>query len=392
MKKKGRTVANPCLSVADLVGVFSKWLEQALSKDIFALLRPSHEKGFSWKSAADHDWLSEVAPLFVPLTTICPNTVLTSRKMLLTFEALSRDHKIINTSKMSDQVFHEWCDQTVRILFCKYREIKSDSKALVRIQKRCTKKQEAAILQVLSKIKLNDIVDTKVEGNITLSPPKSWDALQPDASKSVSSGHSSAASSANTLQTQDPLTVFSSMFKQILTDTPDADKGENNGIDVKTETNLSDQLIAAAEAAPQDQNNFALGNWKLKENASPLLTPPSPIFDYDVDEDDRMLIKQAMQQAASSKGHTPPAKKTKPKTAKKQKAKAKAKAKVVKKPHSKPDVADQPDRKTLKKRFTSAAYHKALKDAVQDGLEAGDAKDRARIAYKKAAEDFEKSH
>jgi hypothetical protein len=45
----------------------------------------------------------------------------------------------------------------------------------------------------------------------------------------------------------------------------------------------------------------------------------------------------------------------------------------------------------LLKRFTSSAYHKALKDAVQAGLDEGKAKEVARIAYKKAAEEFGKS-
>jgi hypothetical protein len=86
--KKPRTVANPCLSVADLVGVFSRWLLQSLSKDIFALLRPSTERGFTWKTAPDHQWLSDVASLFVSLVDIVPNTVVTSKKLILAFEGL----------------------------------------------------------------------------------------------------------------------------------------------------------------------------------------------------------------------------------------------------------------------------------------------------------------
>ena len=125
--KKPRTVANPCLSVADLVAVFNRWLLQSMSKDVFALLRPSTERGFTWKTAPDHQWLSDVASLFVGLVEIVPNTVVTSKKLILTFEALHKDGKIINTSKMSDDVFHEWCDQTIRILFCQYREIKNPS-------------------------------------------------------------------------------------------------------------------------------------------------------------------------------------------------------------------------------------------------------------------------
>ena len=66
-------------------------------------------------------------------------------------------------------------------------------------------------------------------------------------------------------------------------------------------------------------------------------------------------------------------------------------AKQVKHTQAKTVAGSPPDRKTLLKRFTSSAYHKALKDAVQAGLDEGKAKEVARIAYKKAAEEFGKS-
>jgi hypothetical protein len=413
--KKQRTVANPCLTVADLVAVFSKWLQQSLSKDIFALLRPPNEKGFSWKTSPDHEWLAEVAPLFVALAEIVPNTVLTSRKMMLAFEALRKDSKIINTSKMSDEVFNEWCDQTVRILFSKYRELKQDSKSLARVWKRCTPKQQDAISQVLSKIKVNDEVkEEKLKNGITLSPPKSWASWHScsmglEAGDANSTSQSSKTSKSDISENDalkadlDPMPACSSIFKRILAGTPKLDEGNSSMQEEKAAVKLSEGFIADAIASTPVKRNIGLGKWKMAEHTPPSgSSPQPPSLDIELDESDKGLIKQAMQQAASSIGLKQPGKKQKAKAKAKAQAKAqakakekakakatKSKAKVLKHIQSKTDVVDT---KTLFKKHVSAAYHKAFKDAIKQGLEAGDAKDMARIAYRKAAEDFEKSN
>ena len=63
--------------------------------------------------------------------------------------------------------------------------------------------------------------------------------------------------------------------------------------------------------------------------------------------------------------------------------------KAPKSPLEKPKLPDEtPSQKVLLKRFTSAAYHKALKLALADGKNDEAAKDEARVAYKKAADEF----
>ena len=49
---------------------------------------------------------------------------------------------------------------------------------------------------------------------------------------------------------------------------------------------------------------------------------------------------------------------------------------------------EEPSHKVLLKRFTSAAYHKTLKLALADGKDDETAKEEAREAYKKAADEF----
>ena len=269
--KKPRTVANPCLSVADLVAVFNRWLTQCMSKDIFALLRPSTERGFTWKTAPDHQWLSDVSSLFICLVDIVPNTVVTSKKLILAFEAMHKDGKTINTSKMSDAVFHEWCDQTVRIIFSKYREIKNDAQCSARVYKRCTPKQQEAISLVVSKIVINpDIVDSKEEKNLTLSPPKSWGSWPSvvgkagSCGKDLSVGSASASSTSRSKPSEEALEVYSSVFKQVLT-SPEDDDTECSKEKVQPEVELSESFIADAKISRKLQSLVSLGKWKMAD-------------------------------------------------------------------------------------------------------------------------------
>jgi hypothetical protein len=321
---------------------------------------------------------------------------------MLTFEALHKQGKMINTSKMSDEVFHEWCDQTVRIIFCKYREIKNDSKALARVYKRCTPKQQTAIAQVLSKISINqDIVDSKTDKCLTLSPPKSWGSWPSNASIGSVDGEPPSTQSivlhpaATTSQTdQDPFASFSSVFKQVLAGT-NSIEGVGSKQEAHTEATLSHTSNAKAEASTTTLTNIFCGKWKMADQTPPgATTPTSPPLDMNLDESEQQMIKFASQEAANATTQntikSQPPHKSKAKS--KAKCKAKSKAKHVKATHTKKAVSsDQPDRKTLFKRFTSSAYHKAMKDAKQKGLDEGEAKEIARMAYKKAADDFEKS-
>jgi hypothetical protein len=197
----------------------------------------------------------------------------------------------------------------------------------------------------------------------------------------------------------DPMPACSSIFKRILAGTPKLDEGNSSTQEEKAAVKLSEGFIADAIASTPVKRNIGLGKWKMAEHTPPLgSSPQPPSLDIELDESDKGLIKQALQQAASSIGLKQPGKKQKAKAKAKAQAKAKekakakatkSKAKVLKHIQSKTDVVDT---KTLFKRHVSAAYRKAFKDAIKQGLEAGDAEDMARIAYRKAAEDFEKSN
>lgn len=216
-----RLVANPCVTVTDLVKTFKSWLDVSLNKDLFALLAPPGNTAFTWKTCPNHQWLARVAPLFVPLAKVAPNTVLTSKKMLLVVSALRSCNAVINTTKMNEATFDDWSDQTVRILFSKFREIKKDKPALERVIKRCTQVEAQAIQEVLKHIRLSpdDPTPEEHKSNITLSPPKSWGAWGAISSSARGSTDSpSKRSLALKPQEDDWCTTDVTIFQKVLKD------------------------------------------------------------------------------------------------------------------------------------------------------------------------------
>ena len=391
--KSNRLVADPCVTVADLTAVFKTWLETNLTKDLFAMLKPTHGKPFSWKTAPDHQWLADLAPLFLALAKVVPNTVLTSKKMLLVFENMHKDGKVINTSKMEDSVFFEWCDQTVRIIFSKYREVKKDTAMKNRLEKRCTSKQLKAIELVLQSIRVSEETqDQEVKSTVTLSPPKSWGAWQciegvPQETIATSSTSSGSAVSPTILPANTNMVLPKScdIFQQILKQQDLKDEIVFQQEPTKSEAPVSLSSGHKFTSPVKSKSSTHFGKWKMAEQTPPEAMSPDSAKFQDLNEQDTKIIDAIMSQAAASANA-----KASPK---KPKAKAKAKmvqSKAVSKP-KKEKSSQLQDKKGDLKRFTSKAYHKAYKAAMATGADTTEAKEAAREAYKQAAQDFEKS-
>jgi hypothetical protein len=184
------------------------------------------------------------------------------------------------------------------------------------------------------------------------------------------------------------------VFKQVFT-SPEDDDTKCSKEAVQPAVGLSASFIADAKVSRKLQSPVSLGKWKMADQTP--TSPTSPNLDMELDETDKQLIRCARKEAESSSNHLKQQAKAKlesickSKAKGKAKGKAKSKAKQVNHTQEKTVAGGPPDRKTLLKRLTSSAYHKAPKDAVQEGLDEGEAKEVARIAYKKAAEEFGKS-
>ena len=346
--KKGRLQANPCLSVADLAKVFENFLSMKLSKDLHDLLSPPDGKPFTWKTSPSHSWLVKVSPLFALLVQAVPNTVLTSRKLLMVLEHLSSKKKVLNATKMQDPTFFDWCDQCIRILFANFREVKKSAATNSRIQKRCSQEEWGAISAVIDGIVLSDD-DVKQDDvkHVTLSPPKSWSRWM------------------STLQ-DDKETAGKSSGSAVVP-APGNNKCNSGAQDepniIKHDVSIFQSIMSQASVSILECQSEGL-NSSSKPRAEPVLFGPC-----------RMLEKTPEMDASSSEAFSPNEKqqissllKSKPATTG---TKHKAASSVMKnqKPSHKRKKANkadaETDNKTLKHRSTSAAYHKAYKEAIK---------------------------
>ena len=224
---------------------------------------------------------------------------------------MQKDGLINNTSKMCDSTFHEWCDQTVRILFSKYRELKKDPAARARISKRCTSKQNSAIDAVLAVIKVAEITEDKqTKSAVTLSPPKSWGSWQtmvasgsitnnPASCATPTSSNKAAATPTQPTAEDYGLPPCCNIFRTILQqDEPQQETLQQP----KTSIAAAPAILGSPNPSKSKRHN---ASWKMAERTPPdaKAAVASPCADVDISDD--KIFQKTMSQAkaaANAKG------------------------------------------------------------------------------------------
>ena len=80
-KAQKRLSPDPCIAVGDLMLGLEAFLKEAGTRDMSRLLKAPLAAGNpGWKAAPCPAWLSQVAPLYVNLAEVAPNTILPSKK------------------------------------------------------------------------------------------------------------------------------------------------------------------------------------------------------------------------------------------------------------------------------------------------------------------------
>ena len=401
-------VADPSVGVRDIANCITTWVTTSMNTDLFLLLKPPEGLVMSWKSSPQAEWLSKVSSLFVLLAQICPNTVLTSKKVMAAIKSLREGNTITSSCHKKGEDFDDWCDQAVRIVFAQFREVKRNPLALARVQKRCSSEQWNNISCVLEKIKVpenakvfEDGVATSKTAPAVPAIPSSWGPLVI---------HPSSAKSADSF----------SIFRKIIaapTEEPAKATGPADAI-----SSLSPASSAAASSTPAlpppatlQQPSSALANaqscnspvcskkWKMME-------PPTPSDNLNP-EDQAMLMnclaakpkpkaksKRATKKAEEENTESGNAVSSKQMKATKgsktlERAQAKKDAKRKKANQEKQEEDWPPASEKVKRhRFVSQAYHKEFDSVYKASNDKVKAKEAGRIAYQKAAEEWKAKH
>lgn len=90
---RNRLAPDPSICVMDLETAIASFCKEKGTNDLWSLIAPTPGRKFSWKTSADLEFLTRVAPLFVKLAPIAANLVLPSKKLkaaLLKIQCLNR--------------------------------------------------------------------------------------------------------------------------------------------------------------------------------------------------------------------------------------------------------------------------------------------------------------
>lgn len=407
--ESSRLVANPCLSVQDLENCITTWVTTSMNTDVYVLLKPPAGLVMNWKSAPQIEWLSKVSPLFALLAQICPNTVLTSKKVIQAFKSLREGKKITSSSEKKGEDFDDWCDQVVRILFAQFREVKRNATIRSRCQKKSGTEQWQNILCVLDKITVPENAEATTIPTSRAAPavpaiPSSWGSL--------------AACTTNTVAT-DSFSIFKKIISAAPTEEPASTTGQADATSSLPLASLAKATSTPAPLSPAparqvssnlDDNQklhspVCLKKWKMFDTPS-----PSPSGDLSAAEKAMLqscLAAKPTPKAASKRAakQVDKGKKNTDSDVSSRKIKRAEKANLLEEGHAKKEPKrkkgnqegqeeDWPpaSEKVKRHRFVSQAYHKEYVSMYKASNDKVQAKEAGRIAYQKAAQEWKAKH
>lgn len=151
---KGRLAPDPCVGVADWQKVFSGWLKEEGSWDLWKLVKA--ERDHDWKTAPDASWLSQLYGFFKKALRTAPNCTFASSKLKMCLEKMQKSEHRLNYSRMPDSQFHDKVDFQLRVAASQLRTLKTNSTQLTRCLRKASREEGQALEELLAMISLPD--------------------------------------------------------------------------------------------------------------------------------------------------------------------------------------------------------------------------------------------
>lgn len=151
---KPRLIADPSVSVADLMKVLRDFVTQKDCKDILSLVVPAGHRNFSWKTAVDPNWLQRMSSLVFDILAIAPNSKVQGKKLEQALKKMLVDGDLKNESKRDDKTYVDSVNQLIRIALSQFRILKTDIAKREICYKRLSAKEKKGFALILDRLQL----------------------------------------------------------------------------------------------------------------------------------------------------------------------------------------------------------------------------------------------
>ena len=151
---KPRLIADPSVSVTELMKVLRVFVDQKDCKDILSLVVPAGHRTFSWKTAVDPSWLQKMSSLVFDILAIAPNSKVQGKKLELALKKLLECGDLKNQSKRDDKTYVDSVNQLIRIALSQFRTLKTDITKRDMCFKRLSSKEKKGFNLILERLQL----------------------------------------------------------------------------------------------------------------------------------------------------------------------------------------------------------------------------------------------
>ena len=151
---KPRLIADPSVSVTELMKVLRVFVNQKDCNDILSLVVPAGHRTFSWKTAVDPSWLQKMSSLVFDILAIAPNSKVQGKKLELALKKLLDCGDLKNQSKRDDKTYVDSVNQLIRIALSQFRTLKTDLTKRDMCFKRLSSKEKKGFNLILERLQL----------------------------------------------------------------------------------------------------------------------------------------------------------------------------------------------------------------------------------------------
>ena len=151
---KPRLIADPGVSLSDLMKIIRDFVVLKDCKDILSLVVPAGHRMMSWKTAVDPTWLLRMSSLVFDFLAVAPNSKIQGKKLEQALKKMLESGDLKNETKRDDKTYIDSVNQLIRISLSQFRTLKMDITKREGCYKRLTSKEKKSFNLILDRMQL----------------------------------------------------------------------------------------------------------------------------------------------------------------------------------------------------------------------------------------------